>query len=141
MASGVYNRFKANLFRGLVDLAGSGSHSIKVGLLTSSHIFVAANNTWTAVSGNETSGTGYSAGGSVLANKAVTQDDSGNQGVFDADDVTWSSSTITAAFAVVYDNTLVSKDLIACYDFGGNQSSSSGNFTIQWNASGLITLA
>ena len=141
MASGVYNRFKYNLFAGLVDLAGSGSHTIKVGLLTSSHSFVAANNTWTAISGNETSGTGYTAGGATLASKTITQVDGSNLAMFDADDTTWSTSTITAAFAVVYDSTLLAKDLIACYDFGGNQSSSAGNFTIQWNASGLITLS
>lgn len=142
MASGVYDRFKYNLFRGLADVGGgSGAHSIKCALMTSSHVFVAANNTWTAVSGNETSGTAYVAGGQVLTGVTVTQNDGATQAVFTGSNVTWSSSTITAAFAVLYDNTLISKDLIACFDFGGNQSSSNGNFTIQWNASGIITLS
>ena len=140
MASGVYNRFKKNLLAGLVDLGGSGSHAIKVALLTSSHSFNADHNFWTTISGNETSGTGYSAGGEVLANKAVTQDDTDDEGVFDADDTTWSSSTITARFAVMYDNTLIDKDLICCFDFSSDKSSSSGNFTLQYAAEGIINI-
>lgn len=140
MASGIYNRFKANLFKGLVDLAGSGSHVVNVALLTSSHSFDADHNYWTTISGNETSGTAYSAGGQALTTKTITQDNSNDRAAFDGDDTTWSSSTITAAFAVLYDNTLTTKDLICCFDFSGNQSSSSGNFTIQWHANGIILL-
>lgn len=141
MASGVYNRFKTNLLKGLVDLAGSGSHSIYVALLSSSHSFNADHNYWTTISGNEVAGTGnYTTGGQVLANKSVTQDDTDDEGVFDADDTTWSSSTITARYAVLYDNTLVTKDLICCFDFSSDQSSSNGNFTIQWAAEGIINI-
>ena len=140
MSSGIYNRFKANLMKGLVDLAGSGSHAVYAALLTASHSFNADHNYWTTISGNETSGTAYVAGGSVLTTKTVTQDDSNDRGAFDADDVTWAASTITASFCVLYDNTLSTKDLIACFDFGSPQSSSSGNFTIQWHANGIILL-
>lgn len=140
MASGVYNRFKTNLLRGLVDLAGSGSHIVNVGLLNSSHSFNADHNYWTTISGNEVSGTGYSAGGQALTGKTVTQDDTDDEGVFDADDTTWSSSTITAAHAALYDNTLTTKDLICSFDFSGNQSSSNGNFTIQWHSEGIINI-
>lgn len=140
MASGVYNRFKTNLLRGLVDLGGSGSHLVYVALLTSSHAFNADHNYWTTISANEVSGTGYTANGQALANKAVTQDDTDDEGVFDADDTTWASSTITARFAVLYDNTLTTKDLICCFDFSSDQSSSNGNFTIQWAAEGIINI-
>ena len=140
MASGVYNRFKTNLLKGLVDFAGSGSHSVFVALLTASHSFNADHNYFTTISGNETSGTGYSAGGTALTTKAVTQDDSDDEGVFDADDTTWGSSTITASFAVLYDNTLTTKDLVCCFDFGSPQSSSSGNFTLQWASEGILNI-
>ncbi len=141
MASGVFNRFKANLMKGLVDLNGSGAHSVYCGLVTSSYTFNADDNYWTGISTlYETSGTAYVAGGSALTSMTVTQDDSNNLAYFDAADVTWAASTITARFAILYDATLISKDLIVAFDFGSNQSSSNGNFTIQWNASGIISL-
>lgn len=142
MASGVFNRFKANLLKGLVDVAGSGSHVVNVGLVSSSYTFDPDHNYWTQISTlYEVSGTNYVANGNTLANKTVTQDNSADVGYFDADDTTWASSTITARFAIIYDSTLTTKDLIAAIDFGSNQSSSAGNFTIQFNASGIIQLA
>ena len=141
MASGVYNRFKHNLFAGLVDLEGSGSHVIRVALLDSNHSFDADHNTWGEISGNEVSGDGYDANGAILANISITQDNTNDKGVFDGDDVTWASSTITARYAVIYDDTLVTKDLICCIDFGANKSSAGGDFVIQWNADGIITLS
>lgn len=91
---------------------------------------------------NEVSGTGYTAGGTALANKAVTADNTDNEGVFDADDVTWASSTITARGAVIYKDTgTPSTSPIICYiDFGSDKSSSAGNFTISWNAEGILNL-
>ena len=91
---------------------------------------------------NEVTGTGYTAGGASLANKAVTADTTDNEGVFDADDVTWSSSTITARGAVVYKSTgTASTSPLICYlDFGSDQTSSSGNFTITWNSEGIVNL-
>jgi hypothetical protein len=92
---------------------------------------------------NEVSGTGYTAGGAALANKAVTADNTDNEGVFDADDVTWGSSTITARGAVLYKKRggASSADELICYiDFGSDKSSSAGNFTIQWAAEGILNL-
>jgi len=141
MASGIYNIFKHNLMAGLVDLEGSGSHDIKVALLTNSHSFNADHKYWTDISSNEVSGTGYTAGGKSLSNKTVVQDDANDLAYFDADDVTWSSSTITARYAVLYDNTLATKDLIACFDFGSDKSSSNGDFTLQWDSNGILKLS
>lgn len=135
MASGIYNRFKANLMNKEVDLEAD---TIRVALLNSSHSFTATHNTWSQVSANEVSGTGYTANGASLANKAVTQ---GATTKFDADDTQWTSSTITASHAVIYDDTMTNDDLIASIDFGGSQSTSSGTFKIQWHADGIITLA
>lgn len=138
MASGIYNRFKANLMNKEVDLEAD---TIKVALLDNSHSFNADNNTWSDVSANEISGTGYTAGGEELTNKSVTQDDTNDKAVFDADDVSWSSATFTAYHAVLYDDTLANDDLICSIDFGGAKSVSSGTFTIQWDADGIITLS
>lgn len=91
---------------------------------------------------NEVSGTGYTAGGQALASKTVTQDDTDNEGVFDAADTTWASSTITARGAVLYKDTgTPSTSPVLCYfDFGSDQISSNGNFTIAWNAEGIVNL-
>jgi len=138
MASGIYNRFKANLMNKEVDLEAD---TIKVALLDNNHSFNADDNTWSDVSANEISGTGYTAGGEELANKSVTQDDTNDKAVFDADDVSWTSATFTAYHAVIYDDTLASDDLICSIDFGGAKSVSNGTFTIQWDSNGIITLS
>jgi hypothetical protein len=141
MASGVYNQFKGELMKGTYDLDGA-DHTVKVALLNNSHSFNTDHDGWSAVSANEVSGTGYTAGGQALANKTVTVDDTDDEGVFDADNVTWGSSTITAYHAVIYDDTPTSPadPLIASIDFGGAQTSTSGNFTIAWAAEGIINI-
>lgn len=144
MASGVYNIFKEHILEGSYDLVND---SCKVGLLNNSHTFAASsvtNDGWADISANEVSGTGYTATGQAIANPTVTVDNTDNEGVFDGDDVTWSSSTITAYHAVVYDDTITvtptADALICSIDFGGPQSSSSGNFTIQWATEGIINI-
>lgn len=135
MASGVYNRFKANLMNKEIDLEAD---TIKVALLDNSHSFTATHNTWSQVSANEISGTGYTTGGATLANKAVTQAATTK---WDADDTAWTTATITAYHAVIYDDTMTNDDLIASIDFGGAQTVTAATFTIQWHANGIITLA
>lgn len=135
MASGSYNRYKANLLNGEVDMEAD---TLKLALLNNSHSFTATDNTWADISSNEISGTGYTAGGQALASKAVTQAATTK---FDADDVTWSSATLTAYHAVLYDDSLANDDLIFSLDFGGAQAVTAADFTIVWNASGIITLA
>ena len=59
---------------------------------------------------------------------------------FDADDVTWTSSTITARGAVVYDDSLTNDPLLCYIDFGADKTSSFGDFAVAFNASGVFTL-
>jgi hypothetical protein len=125
---------------GALDL---DTDTIKVMLVTSSYTADQDAHTKRSDITNEVSGTGYSAGGSALANKAVTADNTDNEGVFDADDLTWSTSTITARGAVLYKSRggASSADELLCYiDFGADKSSSAGNFTLQWDAEGIINL-
>ena len=133
MASGIYNRFKANLMNKEVDLEAD---TIRVALYNSSHAYTATDNVYTVT--NEITGTGYTAGGAALASKAVTQAATTK---FDAADISWTTATFTAAHAVIYDDTHATNDLLCSIDFGGNQTVTSGTFTIQWHADGIITLA
>jgi hypothetical protein len=91
------------------------------------------------VSGQVT-GDGYTAGGRALSGLSVSQDNGDNEGVWDAANVIWASSSISAYGAVIYDTTAAS-GLICYFDFGSYQVSSSGTFTISWNAEGIINLA
>lgn len=136
MASGVYNRFKAGVMKKSYDMIND---DIKVALLANTYNFNSDHNVFADVSSHEISGTGYTAGGVSLTNKTVTQNDTSDKGVFDADDVTWTNATITARYAVIYNNTLTNKDLVGVVDFGGDVSVTNGNLTIQWNANGILT--
>ena len=124
---------------GSIDL---DTDTIKVALVTSSYTPDQDNHDYFDDITNEVTGTGYTAGGATLTNKSVTQDNTDNEGVFDADDVTWSNSTITARGAVLYKDTgtASTSPLICYFDFGEDKSSANGNFTIQWNSEGIINL-
>ena len=135
MASGIYERFKANLMNKIVDLEAD---VIKVSLMDNVHAFTATHNIWTDVSTNElpTAG-GYTAGGATLAGAAVTQAATTK---FDGTDTAWTSATFSAYHAVLWDDTVGTDDLICSFDFGGIKTVTAGTFTIQWHANGIITL-
>lgn len=135
MASGIYNRFKANLMNKEVDLEAD---IVKAMLLDDSHSFTATHNQKSEIVANEISGTGYTAGGAALASKAITQ---GASTKWDAADVEWTTATFSAWHSAIYDDTMTNDDLIASIDFGGEKIVSAGTFKIQWHVNGIITLA
>lgn len=141
MPSKLYGQFLQQALNKEVDW---DTDTIKVALLSNSYTpDQDAHNYFDDVVANEVTGTGYTAGGATLANKTNTYNSSTNVIVLDADDVTWSSSTITARYAVVYDAspaTNATKPLIGYVDFGSDQSSSNGNFTITWDATGIVRI-
>ena len=114
---------------------------IKVMLVTMAYVgtATAADSMATVNAGEITPGGGYSAGGSLLAGNAVT-DDGGANMKFDGTNLTWAASTITAGGAVLWDDDTVDTP-IALFDFAGDKISSNGDFTINWNASGILTLS
>lgn len=117
--------------------------TIKVALVTSTYTPSQDNHDyWDDVSANEASGTGYTAGGATLANAAVSYDSGTNVVKLDADDVSWTSSTITARYAVIYlsTGTASTSPLIGYVDFGSDQSSSAGTFALNWSANGIATV-
>jgi len=138
MASGVYNQFKTEIMNKEIDLVAD---TVKVALLDNSHSFDQTAVGWATPDANELAGSGgYSTGGAALASKAVTQEST--HGKFDAADTAWTSATFTAYHAVIYDDTPSSPadPLICSIDFSGAQSVSSGTFTIQWAAGGILTI-
>ena len=140
MASKLYGNFLLKALNKEVDF---DTDTIKVALLTSSYTpDQDAHDYFNDVSTYEVSGTGYTAGGYTLASKTATYDSGTNVIVLDAADVTWSSSTITARYAVVYDatGTESTSALIGYVDFGSDQSSTNGNYTITWDSTGIVRI-
>lgn len=139
MADAKYNRFKKELADGNIDLVND---TIKLALVTSAYTPDIDTHDFFDDITNEVVGTGYVAGGAALTTKATTQDNTNDQMDYTADNVTWSSSTITARAAVLYKDTgaAATSPLIAYFDFGSDQSSSSGDFTVQWDAGGILTI-
>jgi len=141
MPSKLYGNFLAKALNKEVDW---DSDTIKVALLSSSYTpNQDTHDYFDDVSTYEVSGTGYTAGGQTLGSKTVTYDAATNVIILDAADTTWTSSTITARYAVVYDDSGASagaKALIGYVDFSSDQSSTSGNFTITWDATGIVRI-
>jgi hypothetical protein len=141
MPSKLYGQFLSQALNKEIDW---DTDTIKVALLSNAYTpDQDAHNYFDDVVANEVTGTGYTQGGITLANKTNTYNSATNVIVLDADDVTWSSSTITARYAVVYDaspGTNATRPLIGYVDFGSDQSSSNGNFTITWDATGIVRI-
>ena len=139
MADVIYNNFKKNIMNGNIDL---DTDTIMLALCTSSYTPDADTHEFFSSITNEVTGTGYTADGQALASGAVTCDTTDDEGVFDADDVTWSTSTITARYGILHKDTGASttSPLIACLDFAADKSSSAGDFKVAWNAEGIINL-
>lgn len=118
--------FKQGLMQGLHDFDNPGGHTFKIALYTSSATLGASTTAYSAT--NEVPSTGnYSAGGNTLT--AVTPTTSGTTAYTDFADSTWSSSTITANGALIYNNTS-SNAACVVLAFGSDKSSSNGDFTI-----------
>jgi len=139
MADIIYNAFKKLIMDGTIDL---DTDTIKVMLVTSGYTPSQDNDDYIDDVTNEVAGTGYTAGGAELANKSVTQDNVDNEGVFDADDVIWANSTITARGAVLYKDTgtPATSPVIAYLDFTEDKSSNNGDFKIEWGSEGVLNL-
>lgn len=137
MADLIYNSFFTDLSKGNIDL---DTDTFKVMLVTSAYTPSKTHAKRSDVT-NEVTGTGYTAGGATLANVTVTQDNTNDLAKFDADDVTWATSTITARGAVLYKargGAASADELVKYFDFGSDQSSVGAAFTLQFNANGIL---
>ena len=140
MASFLYTPFATNLLSGKnIDL---DTDTIKIALVSSSYTPDKTHDFFNDIT-NEVTGTGYTAGGATLASKTVTQDNTNFRTIFDAADATWSNSTITARYAVIYESTGVAatSPLIALIDFGSNISTVAETFQVPFNVDGILKLS
>lgn len=122
--------FKKELMEAKHNFLASGGNTFKIALYTSSATLSAATTAYSAT--NEVSGTNYTAAGNTLTN--VNPASSGTTGFTDFADTTWSSSTITANGAVIYNDTASGDPSVIVLAFGADKSSSAGDFTIAFPA-------
>jgi hypothetical protein len=141
-------KFKMDALNGKVNIAGSSPLTYKM-LLVKAGASGTYNNTLTNVgtpgSGaptatnvgtDEASGTGYTSGGATLTSGVVTLYSSTATATFTSP-VTWTTATISAICAVVYES--VSGDVVGVFDFGGTVSSTAGTFTVTLPTPGAAT--
>ena len=119
--------FKKELLEGVHNFKNSGGSTFKLALFTSSASLDASTTAYST--SNEVSGTGYSAGGSALTR--VDPSTSGTTAFTDFSDLTFSTATITANGAVIY-NDGASDAAVIVLAFGGDKTSTAGDFTIQF---------
>ncbi len=124
--------FKKELLYGAHDFDASSGDTFKIALYTSSATLNAATTAYATT--NEVSGTNYVAGGGTLT--PVDPTSSGTTALLDFVDETWSSATITARGALIYNTTpnttsiSLSNPAVIVLDFGGDKTSTAGDFTV-----------
>ena len=122
--------FKKELLEGKHNFLNSGGNTFKLALYTSSASLGASTTAYTT--SNEVSGTGYSAKGNTLTRIDPSLD--GTTAITDFSDTTFSSSTITARGALIFNEDTTGDTSVLVLDFGGDKASSSGDFTVSFPA-------
>ena len=119
--------FKQEILQGVHDFTASTGDTFKLALYDNSASFTAATTAYTVT--NEVANSGsYSAGGGALTN--VTPSTSGTTAFTDFDDITFTSATITARGALIYNDTATGDPAVVVLDFGTDKTSTAGDFQI-----------
>ena len=123
--------FKKELLEGVHNFKNSGGNTFKLALFTSSASLGAATTAYASSGINEVAdGNGYSTGGNTLTRVDPTT--SSTTAFTDFSNTTFSSATITANGAMIYNDTASGDPSVIILAFGGDKSSTSGDFTIQF---------
>lgn len=147
--------FKAELMLAVHDFRNTGGDTFKMALYTSAATIDANTTAYTAT--NEVTGTNYTAGGNALTNGGVTASNtsaSTGTGFTTFSNTTWTNATITARGALIYNstpsangtaNTTLTNAAVAVLDFGGDKTSTAGDFTVIFptasNTTAIIRIA
>lgn len=118
--------FKKELLEAVHNFKNSGGSTFKLALYTNSASFDASTTAYTTT--NEITGTGYTAGGGALTRVDPTS--SGTTALTDFADLTFSSATITARGALIYNDSASGDPSVVVLDFGADKTSTAGDFTI-----------
>ena len=130
ITSAIPTSFKQELLVGTHNFTASSGNSFKLALYTSSATLGASTTAFTTT--GQASGTNYTSGGSALT--SVTPTTSGTTALCDFADLTFSSATITANGALIFNDSASGDPAVCVLAFGGDKTSTSGTFTIQFPA-------
>jgi hypothetical protein len=119
--------FKVELMRAVHDFTTGTGSTFKLALYDNSASFTAATTAYTSSNEVANSGT-YAAGGGTLTN--VTPTSSGTTAFTDFADLSFTSATITAFGAMIYNDSAAGDPSVCILDFGGAKTSTAGTFTI-----------
>jgi len=119
--------FKVELMRAVHNFTTSTGNTFKLALYDNSASFTAATTAYTVTNEVANSGT-YAAGGGTLTN--VTPTSSSTTAFTDFADLSFTSATITAFGALIYNDTAAGDPTVCVLDFGGSKTSTNGTFTI-----------
>ncbi len=120
--------FKKEILEAVHNFKNSGGSTFNLALYTSSASLGASTTAYTT--SNEVSGTGYTAKGAALTR--VDPSNSGTTALTDFSDLTFSSSSITARGCLIFNDSASGDPAVCALDFGGDKTSSSGDFTVQF---------
>jgi hypothetical protein len=119
--------FKVELMRAVHNFTTGTGNTFKLAMYDNSASFTAATTAYTATNEVAASGT-YAAGGGALTN--VTPTSTSTTAFTDFADLSFTSATITAFGAMIYNDSAAGDPSVCILDFGGSKSSSAGTFTI-----------
>ena len=122
--------FKKEILEAVHNFKNTGGSTFNLALYTSSASLGASTTAYTT--SNEISGTGYTAKGASLTR--VDPSTSGTTALTDFSDLTFSSSSLTARGALIFNASASGDPSVCALDFGADKTSSSGDFTIQFPA-------
>ena len=123
--------FKVELMKAVHNFTTGTGNTFKLALYDNSASFTAATTAYTATNEVANSGT-YSAGGGTLTN--VTPTSTGTTAFTDFADLSFTTATITAYGALIYNDTAAGDPTVCVLDFGGAKTSTAGTFTIVFPA-------
>lgn len=123
------NSFKQELLVATHNFTVTTGDVFKIALYTSSATLDASTTVYSST--NEVVGTGYTAGGNTLTN--VTPVLSSGVAICDFADTTWTTATLTARGALIY-NSSKSNKAVLILDFGSDKTATAGDFTIVFPA-------
>lgn len=133
----ICNSWKVEILKAEHDFTASTGDTFTMALYLDATATLSASTTAYTTTGEVAAGGNYSTGGADLTSVTPTLDSS--TAVCDFDDETWTSSTITADGALIYNNTHASDAAVVVLDFGSSKSSSNGDFTVQFPAAAAAT--
>lgn len=123
--------FKQQILQGVHNFTNGSGNTFKLALYDNSASFTAATTAYTAT--NEVANSGsYTAGGGTLTN--VTPSSSGTTAFTDFDDLSFTTATITAYGALIYNDTAAGDPTVCVLDFGGAKTSTAGTFSVLFPA-------